>query len=105
MMHEFEGLLFSDCRRFAEGIGRPELCPKFQAIRDAFGTPEEIDDSPLTAPSKRVQSLVSGYDKPLLRTLAVLHIGLDTIRAECLHFRQWLDRLEMWLQRQTGTTQ
>ena len=96
MMHEFEGLLFSDCAGFGRGIGRPELAPQFQAIRNQFETPEEINDSPITAPSKRVESLVTGYEKPLLGTLAVLEIGLDVIRAECPHFREWLNRLEAW---------
>lgn len=94
MMHEFEGFLFSDCERFGRGIGRPELAPQFQAIRDAFETPEEIDDSPATAPSKRVKDLVPNYEKPLLGALAVLEIGLGAIRAECPHFRNWLERLE-----------
>lgn len=99
MMHEFEALLFSDCERFAQGIGRPDLCPRFQQIRDAFETPEEIDDSPSTAPSKRVQALVPGYEKPLMGTLAVLEIGLTAIRAQCPHFRHWLERLETAHQR------
>ena len=94
MMHEFEGLLFSDCGRLGHGIGRPDLVPRFQEIRNEFATPEEIDDSPTTAPSKRVKALVPGYEKPLLGTLAVLEIGLDAIRAECPHFRDWLERLE-----------
>lgn len=94
MMHEFEGLLFSDCDRFASGIGRPELASKFQSIRDEFTNPEEINDSPVSAPSKRVQELVSGYEKPFLGTLAVIEIGLDKIRSECPHFRQWIERLE-----------
>jgi len=94
MMHEFEGLLFSDCAHFAEGIGRAELAPSFQAIRDEFDTPEEINDSPVTAPSKRVQALVPGYEKPLFGTLAALEIGLHAIRAQCPHFRQWLEHIE-----------
>ena len=61
MMHEFEALLFSDCKRFAEGIGKPELAPKFQEILAEFGCPEEINDSPNTAPSIRIESLVPGY--------------------------------------------
>jgi hypothetical protein len=96
MMHEFEGLLFSDCERFSKGIGRPELAPRFQRIRSAFNSPEEIDDSPITAPSKRVMELIPGYEKPLLGTLAVLEIGLDAIRRECPLFRQWLEHLETW---------
>lgn len=94
IMHEFEGLLFSDCQRFANGIARPELGVAFQAIRDAFSTPEEINDSPITAPSKRVQALVSGYEKPLYGNLAILEIGLDTIRRECPLFHQWVVTLE-----------
>jgi len=96
VMHEFEGLLFSDCEGFADGIGRPQLAQPFQEIRQQFATPEEINDSPITAPSKRVEGLVEGYEKPLLGTLAVLNIGLETIRGECPHFSGWLARLENW---------
>ena len=94
MMHEFEAILFSDCDRFAEGIGEPELAPKFQEIRAKFGCPEEIDDAPETAPSKRIVSLVPGYQKPVWGILAALEISLVKIRSECPHFRSWLERLE-----------
>jgi hypothetical protein len=94
VMHEFEGLLFSDCAAFSRGISRPDLEPNFRKIRDQFSTPEEINDSPDTAPSKRVEDLVHGYEKPLLGTLAVLEIGLDRIRSECPHFDDWLKQLE-----------
>ncbi len=94
MMHEFEAMLFSDCVAFSRGIGSPSLEKQFQAVRDAFDTPEEIDDSPHSAPSKRVQNLVPDYNKPLLGTLAALEIGLDSIRRECPHFQGWLHKLE-----------
>ncbi|MEK6726742.1 MAG: DUF4276 family protein [Deltaproteobacteria bacterium] len=98
IMHEFEGLLFSDCQSFSRGIGRPDLAVEFQAIRDQFPLgPEEINDSPETAPSKRVKKLVEGYEKPLLGSLAVLEIGLEAIRTECPHFNAWLTHLEDWL--------
>ena len=93
-MHEFEALLFSDCQGFGRGIGRPEIAADLQKIRDDFPNPEAIDDSPDTAPSKRVEALVTGYQKPLLGVLAAIEIGLDPIRAECPHFGGWLDRLE-----------
>jgi len=96
VMHEFEGLLFSDCSRFAAGIGRPDLSSQLQRIRDAFRSPEEINESPTTAPSRRVVALVPNYEKPLLGTLAALEIGLNAIRAECPLFRQWLEHLESW---------
>ena len=94
MMHEFEAMLFSDCRRFADAVGRPNLAADFQSIRDQFDSPEEIDDSPLTAPSKRIERLVAGYQKPLTGTRAALAIGLSAIRAACPHFDAWLERLE-----------
>lgn len=93
MMHEFEALLFSNCEAFSRGIGRSDLEIKFQEIRNQFNTPEEINDSPITAPSKRVEALVPEYEKPLQGTLAILEIGLPALRAECPHFGSWLDRL------------
>ena len=60
------------------------------------GELEEINDSWLTCPSRRVADLVPGYEKPLLGTLAVLEIGLPAIRAECPLFRAWLEHLESW---------
>ena len=94
VMHEFEGLLFSDCARFARGIGRPDLVTEFQAIRDHFHSPEAINDSPLTAPSKRVEALVPRYSKPLLGTLAAIEIGFENIRDQCPNFRNWVAILE-----------
>lgn len=94
VMHEFEGLLFSDCAGFSRGISRPDLEAEFRAVRDEFPTPEDINDSPVSAPSKRVERLVRGYEKPLLGTLAALEIGLDRIRQECPHFHAWLIQLE-----------
>ncbi len=76
VMHEFEGLLFSDCASFGRGIGRPNLEQSLREIRESFETPEHINDSPDTAPSKRVQNLLPGYEKPFLGVLAVLEIGL-----------------------------
>ena len=94
VMHEFEGLLFSDCQLFGRGISRMDLVPQLQAIRDQFDTPERIDDSPITAPSKRVESIVPGYQKPFHGNLAAIEIGLVVMRGQCPHFASWLARLE-----------
>lgn len=95
LMHEFEALLFSDPAGFAEGIERKELAPKFQAIRDAFGSPEEINDSPHTSPSHRIKDFLGeNYQKEFLGNLAALHIGLDTMRAACPLLNAWVATLE-----------
>ncbi|MEM9453125.1 MAG: DUF4276 family protein [Myxococcota bacterium] len=97
-MHEYEGLLFSDCQNLAEGLHKPELVSRLQEIRDAFPTPEDINDSKKTAPSKRIQSLVaqvgSRYEKLVHGIDAFLEIGLPKVRAECPHFDRWVSRLE-----------
>ena len=94
VMHEYEGLLFSDPPTFAQSIGRSELAGDFQAIRNRFANPEEINDSSETTPSKRVERLIPGYQKPLMGVQAALVIGLDVIRRECPHFDGWVRRLE-----------
>ncbi len=94
LMHEFEALLFSDCVRFAAAIDRRDVIKDLQAVRAQFATPEEIDDSPQTAPSKRIREIVRGYDKPFMGNLAILEIGLPKIRSECRHFDDWLTCLE-----------
>ena len=94
MMHEFEALLFSDCNAFANSMGRPKIASALQAIRAQFATPEEINESPISAPSKRVEAIIPDYNKPLFGNIAILEIGLDAIRRECPHFHQWLTILE-----------
>lgn len=94
MIHEFEGLLFSDCAAFSRAVGKPELEPALQGVRNSFETPEDINDSPITAPSKRVKELIPNYEKPLMGTLGIIGIGLERIRLECPHFNDWLGRLE-----------
>ena len=94
MVHEFEALLFCDCAAVAETVGEPALVADLLAIRNAFETPEHIDDSPNTAPSKRLIRLCPRYHKRTDGTSAVQRIGLDRIRTECRHFGDWLSRLE-----------
>jgi hypothetical protein len=93
-MHEFEGLLFSDTAAFAQGIGQNSLAGRLRSIRDSFASPEDINDSPLNAPSKRITQLFPGYEKPLYGSLCAVEIGLDAIRRECSHFDAWIGRLE-----------
>ena len=94
IMHEFEGLLFSDPIRFADGIAREDLTEEFIAILDQFNSPEEINDTPTGHPSQRIKDLIPGYQKPFLGAIAVLEIGVDIIREKCPNFNRWLTILE-----------
>lgn len=93
-LHEFEGLLFSDPRLFAEAIRQPHLADALQKVRDAFPTPEDIDDDPITAPSKRLIQVFGSYRKVLDGTTAAHGVGIEAMRRECPHFRDWLARLQ-----------
>ncbi len=95
LMHEFEALLFSDCAKLGEVLGAADKNREFQRIRDQFRSPEEINDSVDTAPSKRISALVPRYDKVLDGVDAAQRIGLERIRVECTHFDSWLTRLEL----------
>lgn len=94
--HEFEGLLFSDIAKLIEiETGWFYASEKLQAIRTEFNTPEHINDSPQTAPSKRLENHLKNphYRKTLHGTLAIEAIGIDKLQAECLHFAQWYNQL------------
>jgi len=93
-MHEFEGLLFSSPHDLASGILQPHLWKKFDKILFAFNTPEDINDSIETAPSKRIQNIFRGYRKVLHGTIIAKRIGLERIRQTCPLFDEWLYRLE-----------
>jgi hypothetical protein len=93
-MYEFEALLFSDPQAFAKGIYGEGLIQPLTAIAEKFASPEHINDSPQTAPSKRIEALIPGYEKPLMGSLAALEVGLSAMREKCGLFDAWLKNLE-----------
>ena len=92
-LHEFEGLLFSDPSAFAGAIGQPQHAAGWTRIRNQFATPEDINGSPDTAPSKRVLSVYPSYSKVLEGKKAAQAVGLDVMKRECPHFRGWVEQL------------
>lgn len=93
-LHEFEALLFSDPTKLADGIYQPKLARQFQNIRDQFDSPEDIDNSPDSAPSKRILALHRSYQKVSEGTLAAFAVGIPAMRAQCPHFNEWVQMLE-----------
>ena len=94
--HEFESLLFSNTACFAAVIDNipGSTLADLQAARGSFATPEDINDSPETAPSKRIARLIPHYNKRVHGPDVAKKAGLDTIRKECVRFNEWLTRLE-----------
>jgi hypothetical protein len=93
-MYEFEALLFSDPSHFASALGRPYLSDDLLKIRNKFRSPEEINDSPLTAPSKRIEELYPAFEKPIHGIFGAIEIGIEKIRTECPLFSDWLRHIE-----------
>ena len=93
--HEFEGLLFSDAAAFGEiDCVTDQAISTLAAVRRQFATPEDINDDPERAPSKRIGTAVSGYRKRLHGPRIAQAAGLEKIRTECPRFRAWLTHME-----------
>lgn len=93
-MYEFEALLFSSPEILAESLGKPKLKREFQRIRNRVHSPEEINNSPQTAPSKQILKQVKTYEKVIDGISAAAEIHLDVIREQCTLFNNWLTQLE-----------
>ena len=94
-LHEFEAMLFVSPEKITEVISKPELLASLQQIKSQFNSPEEIDDGPTTAPSKRVLKLHPQYRKTADGIAILEKIGIDQICRQCPHFNEWIERLEM----------
>lgn len=93
-LHEFETLLFADTAVLPDVMSATKHGAAFAAIRAGVQTPEEINDGPKSAPSKRIEALFPAYRKTLHGPNAVQRIGIERIRLECPHLAQWLADIE-----------
>lgn len=95
-LHEFEALVFSkpDMIKY-EYYGRETEVSKLTSmLNEKENNPELINDSTVTAPSKRIESLIPEYDKVNSGVLILKAIGIKHIRNQCKHFNEWLTKLE-----------
>ncbi|EFK06075.1 conserved hypothetical protein [delta proteobacterium NaphS2] len=99
LLHEYETLILSNPASLLAGY--PGIQQAIEDLRNdiaGFQNPEDINDNPLTAPSKRIIRALDAYniryDKVTGGALAVLELGLNTIRKECPKFDSWVKKLE-----------
>lgn len=99
-MHEFEGLLFSDVEQFQFVLDgwNADSRAALMRVRQAAATPEDINDSPETAPSKRILKIFDAgtYSKTEHGPIIAEEIGIERIRAQCPGFNDWIGRLQTW---------
>lgn len=93
-LHEFEALILANPQQLDweylehDGpIGRLVKMVKNQ-------NPELINESPETAPSKRILKEIPEYDKVTAGVSVVGKIGIPLLRQKCTHFDVWLTMLE-----------
>lgn len=95
MLHEFEALLYTNPSELCRALHADDMTlAKFMGICESFQNPEEINNAPSTAPSKRILNLMPGYQKTLHGPMITKRIGLDNLRQNCPHFHDWLVWLE-----------
>ena len=94
-LHEFEALLFSDPSKFdVEYYDQPEGIDKLVQVANDVSSPELIDQGVHTAPSKRIAAAIPEYRKMTSGPIIAEAIGLPILRSKCLHFAEWLTKLE-----------
>lgn len=101
-LHEFEALLFCGIAHIAKYYpGCDKRCKQLEKdLLDAGGNPELINNGPSTAPSKRIIKAIEGdkkthynYNKPVTGKNVAKQIGIETLRAKCRHFNDWIEKL------------
>jgi len=95
-LHEFEALLYCDLGELQKRIANSAA--GIEALgRNVKGLePEEINEGPTTAPSKRIIRHLPIYERNKVRVgaPAAAAIGLNRLRLKCPHFGAWVSRLE-----------
>lgn len=96
-LHEFEALLFVDIEKLKNEY--PQAITQIQSLKletDAYGDPEMINNSPETAPSKRIIKALAkhyNYNKVQSGTAVTSAIGIERILKSCQHFNSWIESI------------
>lgn len=93
-MYEFEGLLFSDIDEFVWIEDDKNKITTLKQSVTTFPTPEHINNSKVTAPSKRIEQIFPSYGKTSDGIIVAEAIGMTTILSKCNYFKEWIDRIE-----------
>lgn len=97
-LHEFESLLFVDITKLESDypLSRAQI-RKLKEETDTYGDPELINDSPATAPSKRIiKALEQNYNYNKVQSGAAITslIGMESLLDNCRHFKDWVEQLK-----------
>lgn len=91
--YEFEGLLFSNVAALCEVEPTwHQHLDQLAAIRNAFETPEHINDNYEKKPSRRLENVLK-YKKTRHGPLGAARITLPVMETACIHFHGWMNKL------------
>jgi hypothetical protein len=90
--HEIEALMFSGKEGFDLVIDNKGAKDKVDIIIDNFPNPEDINNSPDTAPSKRLAKIFN-YDKTGDGEMIFEMLGIEVMLQKCPRFKNWIDKL------------
>lgn len=96
-LHEFETLVFASEEKLSTAfINLPRKIAQVSAINILFTSPEEINENPNSAPSKRLLNIFPDYQKTYHSQLILSQVSIDELRVKCSHFNSWLSKLESY---------
>lgn len=90
--HELEALMFSGREGFDLVIDDLEKLNQIDEILEAYSNPEDINNHPDTAPSKRLIKIF-GYDKVTDGELILDILAIDKMIDKCPRFAEWLNKI------------
>lgn len=97
-LHEFETFIFVDSSITANNL---QKCNKINIInyidctkKEFDNNPELINDSIKTAPSKRIESQYTKYEKTTDGINITIELGIQKIIDTCPHFKEWIEKIE-----------
>jgi hypothetical protein len=90
--HEVEALMYSSMEGFELVMDEDEQLEKVQQIISQYPNPEDINNSPATAPSKRLQSIYD-YDKTGDGEMIFEMVGITPMLEKCPRFATWINSI------------
>lgn len=93
-LYEFEALVFSSLHGISSLFGENEAdFEKIERIIDTHTNPEDINNDPTTAPSKRLLKLIKGYNKVVDGIMIIEENGIENVLKKCTRFNSWVEML------------
>ena len=95
-LHEFEALVFSSLDAIRSLYSNEDA--KFNELEHiiaVYPNPEDINDGPQTAPSKRLKNnqLIKGYSKVNDGIMIIEEAGIEVVLRKCPRFNKWVKTL------------